>query len=166
MAGNELKFVPIELPEMNLELQELVEDLQEKDAKEVEINKAPDETIYDCVYNVLCSCVDRFFVVCNEDIIGVVAHQPVMKDGYDIAVLCVLTTNKVKKYPKQYYLAAKRFISSLVANYDALVCEILDSYSSSLKMAKKFGFNKAAEYERNGSKLIVEVLRISHGLDK
>ena len=88
-----------------------------------------------------------------------------MQAGYDIALLCVLTTNAVKKYPKQYYIASKRFISSLLANYDMLVCEVLDGYAQTLKMASKFGFVKAAEYERKGSKLIVEVLRISHGLD-
>lgn len=165
MAVNELEFVPVNLPEMSLELEEFVNDLQEKDKKEVELCSQPDETPYECVHNVLLSCIDRFFVVYNEEIIGLVAHRPVMKDGYDIAVMCVLTSNKVKKYHKQYVLAAKRFVSSLAANYDAIVCEILDGYTSSLNMAKKLGFQKAAVYERNGGKFIVEVLRISHGLD-
>ena len=136
-----------------------------EDKIEVEAYLKEEQTVFDCVYNVLCECIDKYFVVCNEEIIGIVAHKPVTQEGHKIALLCVLTTNVVKKYPKQYYIASKKFISSLIASYDMLVCEILNTYDATLKMASKLGFQKALEYERKGIKFIVEVLRISHGLD-
>lgn len=160
MVANKLQFVPIQLPEMTLALEQTVKDLQDKDLKEVELCLAEKETPYDCVYNVLKDCVEKFFVIAYGDVIGVVGYKTVCKDGYDIAVLCILTTNKVKKHSKMYYVAAEQFISSVAAEHDALACEILEGYDASIKMANKLGFKKVAEREVKGYNLLAYVLRI------
>lgn len=168
MAVNKLQFVPIQLPVMKQVLESVVKDLQEKDSKEVELCRNENESKFDCVYNVLNQCVEKYFVCCYDEIIGIVAYKVVQEKGYDLALLCILTTNKVKKHPKMYYIAGKKFVSAVVADYDAAVCEILEGYNSSLKMAQKLGFKKIAERQIKGHTLLVHVLRIernANGLD-
>lgn len=165
MAANKLEFVPIELSSMKDMLAGVVSDLQQKDAAEVDLYLEKGQSRFDCVYAVLQECLSKFFVVYNKDVIGIVAHKDVFEKGYRIAVLCILTTNKVKKYHKQYYIAAKKFISSVAKNYDVLVCEIIDNYHESIKMASKLGFVNFVEREIKGKKLLVHMLRVSHGMD-
>lgn len=160
MAANKLQFVPILLPEMKPALESVVKDLQEKDTIEVELSLSEGETTFDCIYKVLTQCVEKHFVCCYGDIIGIVAYKIVQEQGYDFALLCILTTNKVKKHPKMYYKAAQQFIGALAPEYDGLVCEILEGYEPSLKMAAKLGFKHVATREVKGYNLLAHVLRI------
>lgn len=165
MAGNSLQFIKLELPKMEQQLKYVADHLQEKDAIEVSLYKEDGQTNYECLYNVLRECIDPCLVLSHGDIIGVIGHKPVAKDGYDIALMCVLTTHNIKKHHKDYFKAAKQFVSALASEYDAVVCEVLDGYEPSIKMLDKFGFALAAEYERKDHKILVKVLRIFHGND-
>lgn len=169
MVENSLRFVPIEFPKDDNTLKDVVSNLQMNDAIEVELACVENQTQYDCIHSVLQECEEKYFVVSHEDIIGIISYKSVLENGYDIAILNVLTTNMVQKHPKDYYVAAKHFIASVATDHDALVCAILEGYDSCLKMAKKLGFQIVDERVTKGYKLLAHVLRTQrgkHGLDE
>lgn len=152
---------------MKSTLESFCNSLQEKDRKEVTLYTKENESVFDCVCNVLKGCDYKCFVSCNGDIIAIVAYKIHLEQGYKIATLCVLTSSCIKNHVKEYIVSAKRFIEEVSSVADLAVSEIIEGYTSTLKMAEKLGFKKISEYNRKDSKLFVYMLKgASYGMDR